>query len=162
MKTDETIKFVTVGKLLQELEGYDEESREYSVAVWIPDDDESYFCVVSMALDDDGDLCIDLEDMSWSEGYFNVQELIDELEGYDKNTKVYLAGCGLYLSFEQEGGIFCEPSDDDGIVGGYATVFGHYEVEPQGGRTGPFHRSAWPFDYRRRIQDLFEITRNTK
>lgn len=79
MKTDETIKFVTVGKLLQ--------------------------------------------------------ELIDELEGYDKNTKVYLAGCGLYLSFEQEGGIFCEPSDDDGIVGGYATVFGHYEVEPQGGRT---------------------------
>ena len=135
MKTDETIKFVTVGKLFQELEGYDEESREYSVAVWIPDDDESYFCVVSMALDDDGDLCIDLEDMSWSEGYFNVQELIDELEGYDKNTKVYLAGCGLYLSFEQEGGIFCEPSDDDGIVGGYATVFGHYEVEPQGGRT---------------------------
>ena len=135
MKTTENVRFTTVGKLLKELKEYDEESREYSVAVWIPDDDESNFCVVSMALDDDGDLCIDLEDMSWSEGYFNVQELIDELEGYDKKTKVYLAGCGLYLSFEEEGGIFCEPSDDDGVVGGYATVFGHYEEEPQGWHT---------------------------
>ncbi len=35
MKTDETIKFVTVGKLLQELEGYDEESREYSLVVCV-------------------------------------------------------------------------------------------------------------------------------
>lgn len=132
MKTTESITFTTVGKLLEELNGYNEESLDYSVAVWVPDDDDSNYCIVSTALDEDGDLCIDLEEMQWSEGYYDVQELIDELEEYDKDTKVYLAGCGLYLNFEQEGGVFCEPSGDDEIVGSYASVFGHYEEKPQG------------------------------
>ena len=140
MRTDSEVRLATVGKLLKELKAYDGECLDYYPTVSVSGEDDRDFCIMGTGLDKDGDLQIGVEETDMSEGYYNVQELIDDLEGYDGNTRVYMAGCGLYLTFEQEGGVFCAPDDD--TVGSYATVFGKYEEEPRGGRMEKEMRQA--------------------
>jgi len=140
MRTASEVRLATVGELLKELKAYDGECLEYYPTVSVSGEDDREFCIVATGLDEDGDLQIGLGEMDMSEGYYNVQELIDDLEGYDGKTRMYLAGCGLYLAFEQEGGVFCAPEDD--TVGSYATVIGDYEEEPRGGMTEKERRRA--------------------
>jgi hypothetical protein len=104
--------------------------------------DELYLGIVGMGPDEDGDLRIELEEMDTSEGFFDVTDCILKLEEFDKKTKVYLAGIGLYLNFDQDGSIFCEPDEDDETVGCYATIFGNYTPEPK--------PEPEPFNYGRR------------
>ena len=134
MKTKENVKFATVGKLLKELKkikSFDEECTYYCPTVFVNNIDELYLGIVGMGPDEDGDLCIELEEMDTSEGFFDVTDCILKLEEFDKKTKVYLAGIGLYLNFDQDGSIFCEPDEDDETVGCYATIFGNYTPEPK-------------------------------
>ena len=112
MKTKEDVKFATVGKLLKELkriESFDEECTYYCPTVFVSNVDELYFGIVGMGPDEDGDLRIELEEMGTSEGFFDVQDLILRLKEFDSKTKVYLAGGGLYLNFDQDGDIFSDP-----------------------------------------------------
>ena len=134
MKTKEDVKFATVGKLLKELKkkkSFDEECMYYCPTVFVNNIDELYLGIVGMGPDEDGDLRIELEEMGTSEGFFDVTDCILRLEEFDKKTKVYLAGNGLYLNFDQDGSIFCEPDEDDETVGCYATIFGNYTPEPK-------------------------------
>ena len=134
MKTKEDVKFATVGKLLKELKkikAFDEECMYYCPTVFVNNIDELYLGIVGMGPDEDGDLCIELEEMDTSEGFFDVTDCILKLEEFDKKTKVYLAGIGLYLNFDQDGSIFCEPDEDDETVGCYANIFGNYTPEPK-------------------------------
>ena len=134
MKTKEDVKFATVGKLLKELKkikSFDEECMYYCPTVFVNNIDELYLGIVGMGTDEDGDLRIELEEMGTSEGFFDVTDCILRLEEFDKKTKVYLAGNGLYLNFDQDGSIFCEPDEDDETVGCYATIFGNYTPEPK-------------------------------
>ena len=129
MKTTENIELITVGALVKELKKYVKRRAEYDVLCWTPDD--STLCVVGTGLDEDGDVCIWLEDIEWSECYYDVQQLYDELDEYDKGLKVYLAGCGLYLNCDRngDGSVFCDPDDEEETLGCYASVFGEYEEE---------------------------------
>ena len=129
MKTPENIKLATVGQLLGELKEYEEEHWDLCVVAWTEDDHT--LGVVGIGKDKDGDLRIEVEEVdAVLEGIWSVSDVIGSLEDYGKDTRVYLAGHGLYFAIDSEGGVFTE-SDDDDVVGCYATVFGEYEEEPE-------------------------------
>lgn len=132
---------ITVGELVKELKGYEKKYSDYNLVFWIPDG--STLCIVGSSTDKDGDLRIEIEEMDEYDvsGYYDVDTLLDVLAGHDKNTRVYLAGHGLYFSFDvnPDGSIFCEASEDDEIVGCYASAFGKYEYVPP---TEPVKRGA--------------------
>lgn len=134
MKTTPGNNLITVGKLVKELKGFGEERAHYDLAVWVPEDDERSFCIMGTALDKDGNLCISMEDLDLSEGYYNVQNLLDDLDIYDSKVKVYLEGCGMTLGFDRNGDgcVFGSPDDQEEIAGCYASPFGTYKEEPQG------------------------------
>ena len=131
-KTDNT-KLITVGNLLKELKRYGKGCSEYVVNIDIPDG--STLNIMGTGLDKDGDLSIEVDEDP-DEGYFDVQMLIDELEGYAKSTRVYLEGCGLYLTFKvnADGRIVSGYDDEEEIVGFDAYAFGEYEEHPSGGK----------------------------
>lgn len=130
MKKTENIKLTTVGQLFDELKKYEEEHWDLNVVAWAQDD--LMFGVVGIGKDKDGDLRIEVEEVDdVLEGIWSVADVIDSLENSGKDTRVYLAGHGLYFAIDDEGSIFTE-SDDDDVVGCYATVFGEYEDDPRG------------------------------
>lgn len=127
MKTTGNIKLATVEQLHRELKQYDEKRWDDSVVAWIQDD--LTFGVVGMGKDKDGDLRIEVEEVEDKlEGIWPVTDVITSLESNDKDTRVYLAGHGLYFAIDGEGHIFTE---DDDVIGCHATVVGEYEPELQ-------------------------------
>ena len=128
MKTTENIKLTTAGKLLGGLKKYEKKHWDLSVVAWAQDD--LMFGVVGIGKDKDGDLRIEVEEVEEElEGIWTVDDVINSLEGFGKDTRVYLAGHGLYFAIDSKGGVFTEGDDDD-VVGCYATVIGEYEEEP--------------------------------
>ena len=128
MKTTGNIELTTVGQLLDELKKYEKEHWDLCVVAWTQDD--LTLGVVGMGKDGDGDLRIEVEEVGdVLEGIWTVSDVIDSLEDCGKDARVYLAGHGYYFAVDSEGGIFTE-SDDDDVIGCYATVFGEYEEEP--------------------------------
>lgn len=129
MKTTGNHKLATVGQLLGELKQYGEKRWDDSVVAWTQDD--LTFGVVGMGKDKDGDLRIEVEEVEDElEGVWSVADVISSLESIGKDTRVYLAGHGLYLAIDGEGRIFTEDEDDD-VIGCHATVVGEYEPELQ-------------------------------
>ena len=127
MKTTENIKLTTVGKLLKDLRRYEKKRWDLSVVAWT--DDDRTFGVVGTWKDEDGDFQIVVEEIDEIlEGIWTVADVISSLEDIGKDTRVYLAGHGLYFAIDSKGGIFTEGDDD--VVGCYATVIGEYEEEP--------------------------------
>ena len=120
---------VTVGQVLTELKKYEKKYSSFDVVCWTPDD--STLCVVSAGLDKDGDLRIELDEMGDEGGVFSVHDLLAAIKEYAPETKVYLAGCGMYLNFEpnHDGSIFSDASEEDETVGFHATIFGKYKEE---------------------------------
>jgi hypothetical protein len=129
MKTTENIKLTTAGKLLKDLKRYEKKHWDLSVIAWT--DDDRTFGVVGVGKDKDGDFQIVVEEIDEVlEGIWTVADVISSLEDIGKETRVYLAGDGLYLAIDSKGGIFTEADDDD-TVGCYVTAFGEYEERPQ-------------------------------
>ena len=127
MKTTESIKLTTAGKLLKDLKRYEKKHWDLSVIAWT--DDDRTFGVVGTWKDEDGDFQIVVEEIDEIlEGIWTVADVISSLEDIGKETRVYLAGDGLYLAIDSKGGAFTEGDDD--VVGCYATVIGEYEEEP--------------------------------
>lgn len=127
MKTTENIKLTTAGKLLGGLKKYEKKHWDLSVIAWT--DDDRTFGVVGTWKDEDGDFQIVVEEIDEIlEGIWSVSDVIDSLESCGKDTRVYLAGHGLYFAIDSKGGVFTEGDDD--VVGCYATVIGEYEEEP--------------------------------
>ena len=155
MKTTENIKLTTVGKLLKDLKRYEKKHWDLSVIAWT--DDDRIFGVVGTWKDEDGDFQIVVEEIDEvvAEGIWIVDDVINSLEGIGKETRVYLAGDGLYLAFDSNGGIFTKADYDD-AVGCWGTIFGEYEEEPQGGQADKESgRPSW-------IEIWKEKTRNWK
>lgn len=135
MKGTEKNSFVNVGRLIGELEEYEEKYWHYNVVCWVKEDEDyRALGIVGKGLDEDGDLRIELEEMEDEEGFYSVADTLDALKEYDRGAKVYLAGCGLYLSIDSDGSIFAEADEDDENVGFYASVFGRYQEK---------RRSVW-------------------
>lgn len=141
MKQCENTGLTTIGKLLNELKGYEKKCSDSVVTIDIPDG--STLNVMGTGLDRDGDLSIEVDEDP-DEGYYDVQMLLDELEGYDKKTRVYLEGCGLYLTFEvsQDGCLLSDANDDDETIGFDAYAFGEYKYQP----------SEWLTVFEKRVQ----------
>lgn len=128
MKTTDNIKLTTVGKLLKDLKRYEKKHWDLSVIAWT--DDDRIFGVVGTWKDEDGDFQIVVEEIDEVlEGIWTVSDVISSMEDIGKDTRVYLAGHGLYFAIDSKGGVFTEGDDDD-VVGCYATVIGEYEEEP--------------------------------
>jgi hypothetical protein len=128
MKTTEDIELTTAGKLLGELKKYKKKHWDYCVVAWI--DDDHTLGVVGQGKDRDGDLRIEVEEVEEElEGIWTVADVIESLERCDKDTRVYLAGHGYYFAIDSEGSCFTD-SDDDEVVGCYASIFGEYDEEP--------------------------------
>ena len=128
MNTTKNIKLTTAGQMLGEMKKYEEKHWDLCVVAWAEDD--YTLGVVGMGKDKDGDLQIEVEEVDADlEGIWTVDDVIDSLERAGKDTRVYLAGHGVYFAIDSDGGIFTD-SDDDDVVGCYATFFGEYEEEP--------------------------------
>lgn len=125
-KTDDT-KLITVGELVKELEGYEEEHWNWNVEISTDEplgEEEDLPCIIiGMGLDEDGDLRIDIEDEWAGGGDYYVGELIEQLRDLDAGTRVYLVGGGLLFSIDNQGGIFAETDDGD-TLSCNATAFG--------------------------------------
>ena len=130
MKTTKNIKLTTVGKLLGGLKKYEKKHWDFSVIAWT--DDDRTFGVVGTWKDEDGDFQIVVEEIDEIlEGIWTVADVISSLEDIGKETRVYLAGDGLYLAIDSNGSPIFTEADDDDAVGCWVTVIGEYEHEPQ-------------------------------
>lgn len=121
-----TEKMITVRGLIRELSKVSKGCEDYDMVLWTSGD--NVFCVTETYFDENGEVCIWVEEECDDGGYYTVDMLKDELEDYDESDLVYLAGDGRYMTFEQYGDIFTEDHDSE-IVGAYVEVFGHYVEE---------------------------------
>ena len=153
MKTTESIKLTTAGKLLKDLKRYEKKHWDDCVVAWLKDDDRT-FGVVGTWKDKDGDFQIVVEEIDEIlEGIWTVADVISSLEDISMETRVYLAGDGLYLAIDSNGSSIFTEADDDDAVGCWVTVIGEYEEEPQGGQTGkesdrPSWKEVWKGKFR--------------
>ena len=151
MKKD-NVQLTTAGKLLKDLKRYEKKHWDLNVVAWT--DDDRIFGVVGTWKDEDGDFQIVVEEIDEvvEEGIWTVDDVINSMEDIGKETRVYLAGDGLYLAFDSNGGIFTKADYDDAVEC-RVTVFGEYEEEPQGGQTGkesdrPSWKEVWKEKFR--------------
>ena len=129
MKKD-NVQLTTAGKLLKDLKRYEKKHWDLSVIAWT--DDDRIFGVVGTWKDEDGDFQIVVEEIDEIlEGIWTVADVISSLEDIGKETRVYLAGDGLYLAIDSNGSSIFTEADDDDAVGCWVTVIGEYEHEPQ-------------------------------
>ena len=124
------VQLTTAGKLLKDLRRYEKKRWDLSVIAWT--DDDHTFGVVGVGKDKDGDFQIVVEEIDEVlEGIWTVADVISSLEDIGKETRVYLAGDGLYLAIASNGSSIFTEADDDDAVGCWVTVIGEYEHEPQ-------------------------------
>lgn len=118
------VKFMTVGRLLKELEKLDEEQLDYDFLCWTPDGDPCY--PTGVDFDDNDDLCISMSDDD--EDILNVEMLISELNEVIDEVRVYVAAYGLFMTIEEnaDGTIF---TTDRYEVSCHGSVFGEYEED---------------------------------
>jgi len=121
-------KTMTVRDLIRELNEVSNVCEEYDLVLWAPGD--LVCCVTKTIIDEDGDVRICVEEEYDDGGYYTVEMLRDELESYDEGKSVYWAGCGLYMTVEQDGGVFAVDHDSES-VGADALVVGRYEEEEE-------------------------------
>ena len=131
MKPTENIKLTTAGELLGKLKKYKKNHWDDCLVAWLKDDDRT-FGVVGTWKDKDGDFQIVVEEIDEIlEGIWTVADVISSLEDISMETRVYLAGDGLYLAIDNNGSSIFTEDDDDDAVGCWVTVIGEYEHEPQ-------------------------------
>lgn len=129
MRTEDT-ELLTVGQLLEELAEFEEDYYDYDVVCWTPDREPCF--PTSVELDGEGDLCISLKEDD-GENY-SVGMLLEELDKYDPDTRVYVAARGLFLNIEvkNDNTIFYEDLDEESdieVVACDGIIFGKYEDE---------------------------------
>ena len=124
------VQLTTAGNLLKDMRRYEKKRWDLSVVAWT--DDDRTFGVVGVGKDKDGDFQIVVEEIDEVlEGIWTVADVISSLEDISRETRVYLAGDGLYLAIDSNGSSIFTEADDDDAVGCWVTVIGEYEHEPQ-------------------------------
>lgn len=115
MKTPEEIKLVTVGDLTKDLKRFKKKHADDDVVCY-SEDGEAYY-VETLDTDDDGDLWIGVNDDEYDGGYYTVEMLLTELEGYDTKMRVYMGCFGEYMTFE------AAPSTNSGQAQGHIFAY---------------------------------------
>lgn len=116
MKTPEEIKLVTVGALTKDLKRFAKKHADDDVACYSTDGDVYY--VENSGIDDDGDLWIGVSDEEYDGGYYTVDMLLNDLEGYSSTTRVYMAGIDECLAVEvdAQGHIFAYDDENEVVA----------------------------------------------
>lgn len=116
MKTPQDIKLVTVRALIKDLKRFVKNHDDEDVVCYSLDGDAYY--IETCDTDDDGDLWIGVNDDEYDGGYYTVGMLLNDLEGYDAKTRVYMGCFGEYMTFDADdkGHIFTY-DDENEVVG---------------------------------------------
>lgn len=128
MKTPKEIKLLLVGQLMEELSEYSQECLNWDIVCNDPDGTSYYVANIEGALeiDEDGDLRISLDDAEYDkDDCYTVEMLLDELKKYKLQTKVYLAGHGLYMTWDDS----MTYDDEYEEIGFNGITFGKYEEQ---------------------------------
>lgn len=133
MKTPKGLKLVTVGDLTKDLKRFMKKHADDDVVCY--SEDGAAYYVETLDTDDNGDLWIGVNDDEYDGGYYTVEMLLTELEGYDTKMRVYMGCFGEYMTFEAapstssgqaQGRIFAY-DDENEVVGCDGRAF-----QPQG------------------------------
>ena len=94
----------------------------------IADMDNYRFGAVAYDTDDDDNLCLYFEDCGDESGY-TVEDLLHLLKDHKKEAGVYIACCGVYLDFVDEGGeLLLDEHDEEDIIEFEVTKCGEYDL----------------------------------
>lgn len=106
---------MTVGQLAEDLAEFEEEYSDWDVVCWTPDGAPCYLNVAE--LDEDGDLCLSLDE-DGGDGTFNVAALLEVLNEYGDDTCVYVVARGLFLDIEEkpDSTVFKEDHDEESDI----------------------------------------------
>lgn len=119
---------MTVRKIIKELTKLGKTHSEDDVACCLPDNSIGY--VVGTEPDEDGDVCIFLDEVYEDSGCYNVEMLCNELQSYDQKAHVYMKGCGLLLGFEDHTCLF-EYNEEEDFVYCESIKIGTYKQSHQ-------------------------------
>lgn len=133
MKDAKGVKLVTVGMIIKELAKLEKTHSDEELVCCLPDDSTVY--VVGTEQDEDGDVCIFLEEEIVDSGFYDVEMLCDELHSYDMKARVFMKGCGLLLGLSDDGGLFAY-DEEDCVVFCNSIKIGKYNEEPYRGGNG--------------------------
>lgn len=93
----------------------------------IADADDYHFSLTSYDVDPDGNLRFYFEDCGDESGY-TVEEFLHLLKNHKKEAGVYIACCGVYLDFVDEGGkLLFDEHDEEDIIEFEVTKCGEYD-----------------------------------
>ena len=127
MKTENDVKLMTVGELLDALKSYKKKYLEYDFFIWCEELDDEHLGVYGMDLDEDGDLRMLVD---WTEfggvGFITIEEVMEDLKELDRNTRIYLDWFGYYLALERDS--FYEPDDDYKTISCDSFIIGEYDI----------------------------------
>ncbi len=116
---------ITIGELKKEIDI--KPFYGYTLLVNIPDG--STLNVMSASLDKDGDLCLEVDE-DVDEGYLDIGQFLHEVRGVKNDTKMYLKGFGLYLTFKEDLNFSVDDDDESLSLDAYAV--GEYELPIEG------------------------------
>lgn len=93
----EKTELMTVSKLIEELKRFEKKYSDADVVCYLPDD--TICIVVTIRIDDEGDVCIRFEEGYEDSNSYCVEELLDSLSEYNRNARVYIDLGGYYATF---------------------------------------------------------------
>lgn len=125
----EKTELMTVSKLIEELKRFEKKYSDADVVCYLPDYTVCY--VVTVRMDDEGDVCIRFEDHDEDIDCYCVEMLLDSLSEYNRNARVYIDVCGYYATFTvySDGEFFIYNEDEEWVYCD-CEIIGEYD-EPE-------------------------------
>ena len=92
------IELTTIGQLVEYLTEIENECMDWDVVCIAPDGTSCH--ITSLELDEDGILCIGVDDYVYDmDDCYSVDILLNELQTYNEQTRVYIAGHNQYMKW---------------------------------------------------------------
>lgn len=107
------IELTTIGQLVEYLTEIEDECMDWDVVCIAPDGTSCH--ITSLELDENGILCIGVDDSEYDIGdCYSVDILLNELQTYNEQTRVYIAGHNQYLKWE-DGPLYDDENEEVGF-----------------------------------------------
>lgn len=133
-------KLITIAKFEKELKIFEKTHADANVTCCLPDGTLCY--AVNVRKDKTGDVCVRFEENEEDSGCYEVEMLISELGRYDGGAKVYMAACGLNMTFSgsTNGKLFTYNDEEDSVCCDGAAIGEYEEQEYSSGWHTPAER----------------------
>lgn len=107
------IELTTIGQLVEYLTEIENECMDWDVVCIAPDGTSCH--ITSLELDEDGILCIGVDDYEYDiDDCYSVDILLNELQTYNEQTRVYIAGHNQYLKWA-DGPLYEDENEEVGF-----------------------------------------------